>query len=72
VKSENIQRGDNDETIKRSITEYVKAHKAKYKWVKELQFVDIIPKSASGKRLRRVLRDIDRAERKKQGTRPRL
>jgi acyl-coenzyme A synthetase/AMP-(fatty) acid ligase len=72
VKSENIQRGDNDETIKRSITEYVKAHKAKYKWVKELQFVDIIPKSASGKILRRVLRDIDRAERKKQGTRPRL
>jgi len=36
---------------------YVKEKKTKYKWVKEVELVDEIPKSASGKILRRVLRD---------------
>lgn len=36
---------------------YVKEKKVRYKAVKEVEFIDEIPKSASGKILRRVLRD---------------
>jgi len=36
---------------------YVKDKKVKYKAVKEIEFIDEIPKSASGKILRRMLRD---------------
>lgn len=39
---------------------YVKEKKVKYKAVKEVEFVGEIPKSASGKILRRVLRDKER------------
>lgn len=63
VKSKDVLSSDDDTRVKQNIMEYVKAHKTKYKWVKEIDFVDIIPKSASGKILRRVLRDSDRAER---------
>lgn len=46
-----------DESTGRELLQYVKDKKVKHKWVKELEFVDEIPKSASGKILRRVLRD---------------
>ncbi|CAJ2503618.1 Uu.00g110120.m01.CDS01 [Anthostomella pinea] len=36
---------------------YVERNKVRDKWIKEVEFVDEIPKSASGKILRRVLRD---------------
>lgn len=52
--------------------DFVKKHKTKYKWVKEIEFIEIVPKSASGKILRRILRDSDRAERKKHSTRSKL
>ena len=39
---------------------YVKEKKVRYKAVKEVEFIDEIPKSASGKILRRVLRDKER------------
>jgi 4-coumarate--CoA ligase len=39
---------------------YVKEKKVKYKAVKEVEFINEIPKSASGKILRRVLRDKER------------
>ncbi|ETS86676.1 hypothetical protein PFICI_00504 [Pestalotiopsis fici W106-1] len=45
------------------IIRYVEEHKVRHKWVKEIEFTDEIPKSASGKILRRVLRD-----RARQGT----
>ncbi len=41
---------------------YVAKHVAPYKKVREVEFVDEIPKSASGKILRRVLRDREGAE----------
>lgn len=44
----------------RELIAYVKEKKVRYKAVKEIEFVDAIPKSASGKILRRVLRDISR------------
>jgi len=40
---------------------YVKEKKVKYKAVKEIEFIDEIPKSASGKILRRMLRDKERS-----------
>ena len=37
--------------------EFVREKKVRYKWVKEIEFIDEIVKSMSGKILRRVLRD---------------
>ena len=42
---------------------FVKEHVSTYKQVRELEFVDAIPKSLSGKILRRVLRDQEMAKR---------
>jgi acyl-coenzyme A synthetase/AMP-(fatty) acid ligase len=42
----------------RELIAYVKDRKTRYKHVKVVEFVDEIPKSASGKILRRVLRDM--------------
>ena len=36
---------------------FVREKKVRYKWVKEIKFIDEIPKSTSGRILRRVLRD---------------
>ena len=41
----------------------------RHKWIVEVEFMDEIPKSASGKILRRVLRD---RERKREGGEKRL
>jgi 4-coumarate--CoA ligase len=40
-----------------SLIEYVREKKVKHKWLAEVEFSDTIPKSPSGKILRRVLRD---------------
>lgn len=40
----------------RQLLKYVKERKVRHKWIKEVEFTDVIPKSASGKILR-VLRD---------------
>lgn len=45
---------------------YVQEKKVRHKWVKEVEIVDEIPKSASGKILRRILRDM--AKEGKKGT----
>jgi len=34
---------------------YVKERKVRHKWIKGVEFTDVIPKAASGKILRRVL-----------------
>jgi len=46
----------NEETG-RELMKYVKDRKVRHKHIKEIEFTDAIPKSASGKILRRVLRD---------------
>ncbi|KAI3327107.1 acetyl-CoA synthetase-like protein [Xylariaceae sp. AK1471] len=46
-----------EEATGHEIIAYVEKNKARYKWIKEIEFVEEIPKSASGKILRRVLRD---------------
>ncbi|RPD61672.1 amp dependent CoA ligase [Lentinus tigrinus ALCF2SS1-7] len=46
---------------KRVIMKHVSDHKARFKWLAGVEFVDVIPKTASGKLLRRVLRDRARS-----------
>ncbi|KDN41612.1 acetyl-CoA synthetase-like protein [Tilletiaria anomala UBC 951] len=50
-----------EEKIRQSIMKFVKDHKIKYKHLCDVQFIDQIPKTASGKILRRQLRDKARA-----------
>ncbi|KAJ5224965.1 hypothetical protein N7468_006190 [Penicillium chermesinum] len=45
--------------VLRQILEYVRANKVRHKWVTEVELVSEIPKSASGKILRRVLRRLE-------------
>jgi 4-coumarate--CoA ligase len=45
----------------KKLIQYVKDKKVRHKWVVEVEVVDEIPKSASGKILRRVLRDLARS-----------
>lgn len=66
-----------DETMGLEIMDYVEKNKVAYKRIKEIEFVDEIPKSPSGKIIRRALRD--RAKKGLKGsvvmakeTRPRL
>ena len=48
------------ENVGRQLIKYVQEKKVRHKWVVEIECVDDIPKSASGKILRRVLRDMDK------------
>ncbi|EWG55719.1 hypothetical protein FVEG_13670 [Fusarium verticillioides 7600] len=62
------QTSQSDEDIARDIERYVAEHKARYKWLKGgVEFVDMIPKSPTGKILRRKLRDKEREARKSRG-----
>ncbi|RMZ69502.1 4-coumarate- ligase 2 [Pyrenophora seminiperda CCB06] len=47
--------------VGKEIIAYVKEKKVRYKWVKEVEFINEIPKSPSGKILRRVLRDKEKS-----------
>ncbi|EUC51349.1 hypothetical protein COCMIDRAFT_79622 [Bipolaris oryzae ATCC 44560] len=46
--------------VGKEIIAFVKEKKVRYKWVKEVEFINEIPKSPSGKILRRVLRDKEK------------
>jgi acyl-coenzyme A synthetase/AMP-(fatty) acid ligase len=57
--------GKPDEEVAREICKHVEEHKARYKWLKGgVEFVDVIPKSPSGKILRRLLKDREREKRR--------
>ncbi|KAJ3528541.1 hypothetical protein NM208_g10153 [Fusarium decemcellulare] len=43
------------------LIEYVKERRVRYKWVKEIEFADSIPRNPSGKILRRILREKAKA-----------
>ncbi|KAF2739472.1 acetyl-CoA synthetase-like protein [Polyplosphaeria fusca] len=49
-----------DTAVGRELIQFVKDKKVRYKWIKEIEFIAEIPKSASGKILRRVLRDKEK------------
>ncbi|KAF3482465.1 acyl-CoA ligase [Arthroderma uncinatum] len=58
--------GKDDAELTRSIQQYVEEHKARHKWLKGgVEFIDVIPKSPSGKILRRLLRDREKETRRK-------
>jgi 4-coumarate--CoA ligase len=50
-----------DSAVGRAIIQYVKDKKVRYKWIKEVEFCGEIPKSPSGKILRRILRDKEKS-----------
>ncbi|KAL3476495.1 hypothetical protein BJX99DRAFT_270487 [Aspergillus californicus] len=53
---------DGIKAVGRELIEYVKAKKVRHKWIVEVEFMDEVPKSASGKILRRVLRDREKSK----------
>lgn len=60
--------GLDDAATIRAIQKHVEDHKARHKWLKGgVEFLDVIPKSPSGKILRRLLRDKERERRHKAG-----
>lgn len=70
VKSASVGLEENDRMLRRSIQKHVEQQKAKHKWLRGgVEFVDVIPKSPSGKILRRLLRDKDREARRQKGAR---
>ncbi|KAJ9347561.1 hypothetical protein DTO027B9_9086 [Paecilomyces variotii] len=60
--------GSDDAATAASIAKHVQDQKARHKWLKGgVEFIDAIPKSPSGKILRRMLRDRERELRRKAG-----
>lgn len=60
---------ESDEVVRRKIIRHVEKEKARYKWlVGGVEFINAIPKSPSGKILRRILRDREKQSRKKAGS----
>jgi acyl-coenzyme A synthetase/AMP-(fatty) acid ligase len=67
VKSASVA-GKSDVEVAREICKHVEDHKARYKWLKGgVEFIDAIPKSPSGKILRRLLKDKERDARRAKG-----
>jgi acyl-coenzyme A synthetase/AMP-(fatty) acid ligase len=59
---------DSDAVLKRDIAKHVEKHKSNHKWLRGgVEFIDIVPKSPSGKILRRMLRDKEKEKRQKEG-----
>jgi len=53
--------GADGELTEQQVMDYVAGHVAPYKKVRRVEFIDLVPKSASGKILRRELRDREQA-----------
>ena len=68
VKSGSVSIEENDKIVKREILKYVEENKSRHKWIAGgITFIDVIPKSPSGKILRRLLRDQEKEARRKSG-----
>jgi acyl-coenzyme A synthetase/AMP-(fatty) acid ligase len=68
VKSTSVGLEENDRMVVREIQKHVEEHKARHKWLKGgVEFIDVIPKSPSGKILRRLLRDKEKEGRRAKG-----
>ena len=69
VKASSVS-SQSDEIVAKAILKHVEEHKASYKWLKGgVEFLDAIPKSPSGKILRRLLRDQEKEKRRRRGQR---
>ncbi|KAG9236792.1 CoA ligase [Amylocarpus encephaloides] len=51
-----LKKNGDEEGKGRVLLSYVREKKVRHKWLKEVEFVEVIPKSASGKILRRLLK----------------
>ena len=69
VKSSSVGLEYNDRMLAREIKKHVQNSKARHKWLAEVAFIDAVPKSPSGKILRRLLRDREREARRQKGAR---
>lgn len=59
---------ESDALLKRDIAKHVEKNKSNHKWLRGgIEFIDVVPKSPSGKILRRMIRDKEREKMKKQG-----
>ena len=59
---------ESDRLLARQIMKHVEKDKARHKWLKGgVEFIDVIPKSPSGKILRRILRDKEKEARRQKG-----
>jgi acyl-coenzyme A synthetase/AMP-(fatty) acid ligase len=68
VKADHECAGKSDKDIDAAIQKHVQEHKAKHKWLAGgIEFIDAIPKSPSGKILRRLLRDKEKKARQANG-----
>ncbi|KAL9062727.1 MAG: hypothetical protein Q9157_008682 [Trypethelium eluteriae] len=68
VKSSKVGIEDSEAGLRREIVKHVEKHKARHKWLKGgVKFIDAVPKSPSGKILRRLLRDKEREARRQEG-----
>lgn len=66
VKAASVGLEESERMLKREITRHVELYKAKHKWLKGgVEFIDAVPKSPSGKILRRIVRDKDAEMRKR-------
>ncbi|KAF2482321.1 hypothetical protein BDY17DRAFT_324611 [Neohortaea acidophila] len=55
------------EEVGRKLLAFVKERKVRYKWIQEIEFAEVVPKTPTGKTLRRVLKAKDREEGRKRG-----
>jgi acyl-coenzyme A synthetase/AMP-(fatty) acid ligase len=68
VKAQSVGLEENDRMIIRDVKKHVEQSKARHKWLNGgVELIDEIPKSPSGKILRRLLRDKDRESRRQSG-----
>ena len=68
VKAMSVTREEDEEQLILEIQRHVEKAKSRHKWLKGgVEFIQTIPKSPSGKILRRMLRDKDRDDRREHG-----
>ncbi|KAF2860379.1 acetyl-CoA synthetase-like protein [Piedraia hortae CBS 480.64] len=56
---------ESDKLLAKDIIKFVEKHKTNYKWLRGgVEFIDVVPKSPSGKILRRQIRDLEKTKNK--------
>lgn len=67
VRSKSLESTTDPLDLKAQLIEFAQENKASYKRLADVTFVDSVPKSPSGKILRRLLRDQERLQRRHVG-----
>jgi len=70
VKQAGMKPDYDDETLRQAIAKHVADHKSDHKKLRGgIEFIDVVPKSPSGKILRRMIRDQEKEKMRKRGAR---